>query len=190
MSFTKIWSLIVVLVATAVAPRGAFAQASSTTVTCLSSFDWMNNSLGQNPCLVASYLTSECLNYTLTIAPVTPGGTPISPNLDPTSYDNANDCLCSTVTYSVYGACHACQNATVESWSVWSFNCFTSLTHHSVYPLNIPNGTAIPHCAYLDVTDDMFNTTAAQLDGDSPESTSTQFFNYAITQFDSKKFER
>ncbi|OJA20555.1 hypothetical protein AZE42_13175 [Rhizopogon vesiculosus] len=175
MSLTNVWSLMVVLVVTAVAPRGAFAQPGSTTVTCLSSFDWMNNSLGQNPCLVTSYLASECLNDTLTITPITSSGPPMNPNLDPTSYDYVSDCLCSTVTYSMYGACHACQNATVETWSVWSFNCSASLTHLSVYPLNIPNGTAIPHWAYLDVvTDDMFNATAAQLDAGSPESTSTQ----------------
>ncbi|OAX34686.1 hypothetical protein K503DRAFT_774305 [Rhizopogon vinicolor AM-OR11-026] len=36
MSLTNVWSLIVVLVATAVTPRGAFAQASATSVTCTS----------------------------------------------------------------------------------------------------------------------------------------------------------
>ncbi|OAX34684.1 hypothetical protein K503DRAFT_774301 [Rhizopogon vinicolor AM-OR11-026] len=168
MSLTNVWSLIVVLVATAVAPRGAFAQAGATSVTCLSSFDWMNNSLGQNPCLVGSYLVSECLNQTLGIGPFIG-----SPYTGPT-LDTANDCLCSTVTYSMFAACGTCQNTTVESWSVWSFNCSTSLKHYSVYPLNIPNGTAVPQWAYLDVTNDMFNATAAQQDGDSPESTSTQ----------------
>ncbi|OJA18037.1 hypothetical protein AZE42_06791 [Rhizopogon vesiculosus] len=75
----------------------------------------------------------------------------------------------------MFGACGTCQNTTIESWSVWSFNCSTSLTHYSVYPFNIPNGTAIPHWAYLDVVaNDMFNAAAAQRDGDSPESTSTQ----------------
>lgn len=80
MSLTKAWPLIVVL-AVAFAPRGAFTQ--ETTVTCLSSFDWvhvfflrlrevgsnsclgeslwqMNNSLIQNPCSVASYLVAAC----------------------------------------------------------------------------------------------------------------------------------
>ncbi|KAG2078817.1 hypothetical protein BDR04DRAFT_1112202 [Suillus decipiens] len=49
----KVWSLVVVLTA-ALVPEGAFAQ--TTTVTCLSSFGWMNNSLEQNPCLVSAYL--------------------------------------------------------------------------------------------------------------------------------------
>ncbi|OAX34707.1 hypothetical protein K503DRAFT_868752 [Rhizopogon vinicolor AM-OR11-026] len=169
MSLTKIWSLIAVLVIAAVAPRGAFAQAGETTVTCLSSFDWMNNSLSQNPCLVGSYLASECVNETLGLGPLGPGDNYYF------DLDNANDCLCSTVTYSMFGACTTCQNNTVENWSVWSTGCSTSLTHYSVYPLNIPNGTAIPHWAYLDVvTNDMFNAAAAQRDGDPPESTSTQ----------------
>jgi len=121
----------------------------------------MNNSLGQNPCLVGSYLVSECLNYSapfrffvgcsgmtsfliaLTIDPFT--STPYTgPNLD-----TANDCLCSTVTYSMFGACGICQNNTAErqvissmsfctkclyyrSWSVWSYNCSQSLKHLSV----------------------------------------------------------
>ncbi|OJA15784.1 hypothetical protein AZE42_10337 [Rhizopogon vesiculosus] len=128
-------------------------------------FGWMtiqmSNSLGQNPCLVGSYLVSECLNYTLIITPFTIGDPYTGPNLD-----TANDCLCSTVTYSILGACGTCQNNTVETWSVWNFNCSASLTHLSVYPLNIPNGTAIPHWAYLDVvTNDMFNAAAAQRDG-------------------------
>jgi len=42
MSLTKIWSLVVVPVIAAVAPRGAFAQPGATTVTCLSSFDWVH----------------------------------------------------------------------------------------------------------------------------------------------------
>ncbi|OJA18118.1 hypothetical protein AZE42_10805 [Rhizopogon vesiculosus] len=111
------------------------------------------------------------------IPPVPPyeGVTYPHPNLDPTSLNYANDCLCSTVTYSMFAACEICQNTTIESWSVWSSNCSTNLTHYSEYPFNIPNGTAIPHWAYLDVvTNDMFNAAAAQRDGDSPESTSTQ----------------
>ncbi|OAX31504.1 hypothetical protein K503DRAFT_777517 [Rhizopogon vinicolor AM-OR11-026] len=160
---------MVVLVATAVAPRGAFAQAGSTTVTCLSSFDWMNNSLGQNPCLVASYLVSECLNATLGIDP----GPIVRPG--PFIENTPNDCSCSTVAYSMFSACGTCQNATIDTWNDWTFNCPISLTHYSEYPLNIPNGTAVPHWAYLDVvTNNTFNATAAQQDGDSPESTSTQ----------------
>ncbi|OAX31414.1 hypothetical protein K503DRAFT_806085 [Rhizopogon vinicolor AM-OR11-026] len=74
----------------------------------------------------------------------------------------------------MFAACEICQNTTIENWSVWSSNCSTSLKHYSVYPLNIPNGTAVPNWAYLDVvTNDIFNAAAAQRDGDSPESTST-----------------
>ncbi|KAJ8590350.1 hypothetical protein M405DRAFT_816399 [Rhizopogon salebrosus TDB-379] len=163
MSLTKAWPLIVVL-AVAFAPRGAFAQ--ETTVTCLSSFDWMNNSLIQNPCSVASYLVAACEDMAVLVGPLPAGSQYGLKSDDPSSE-------CNTVIYSMFSACATCQNGTFQNWSAWSVNC--TQVHYSTFPLNIPSGTVVPHWAYLDVvTSDKFNATAAQLAGDTPESTATQ----------------
>ncbi|KAG2349767.1 hypothetical protein BDR05DRAFT_943645 [Suillus weaverae] len=143
---TKAWSLTVVLAAAAFVPKSAFAQTS--TATCLSSFGWMNNTLGQDPCIVTSYLQSACGAFTM--IPLTPStyyGAPA-----PAAADS---CSCNTVTYSVMGACSACQNASYLS-----------------YPMNIPTGTRVPNWAYLNVTGG-FDPVAAQNNGDLPESTAT-----------------
>jgi len=111
----------------------------------------MNNNLGQNPCLVTAYLASECLGYStpfrffvgcsgMTSFLAAVNINPLPANSYYAGPAGVNDCLCSTVTYSMFGACGICQNATAErrvissmslctkclyycSWSVWSYNC-------------------------------------------------------------------
>ncbi|KAG1827174.1 uncharacterized protein BJ212DRAFT_1572657 [Suillus subaureus] len=158
---TKAWSLVVVLAA-ALVPRGAFAQTSD--VTCLSSFGWMNNSLGQDPCVVASYLWSVCAP--MNFVPLSPGWVYAGP-----SAASANSCICNTVTYSMIGACSVCQNASYESWSTWSSSC--SQISIREYPDDIPARTKVPNWAYLNVTGSGFDPNAAQNNGDLPESTAT-----------------
>ncbi|KAG1827173.1 uncharacterized protein BJ212DRAFT_1294516 [Suillus subaureus] len=169
---SQAWSLIVVL-AVALVPRGALAQTSN--VTCLSSFGWMDNSLQQSPCVVASYLESVCWGGDFTVSSLPPGTHYAAPTVA-----DANKCECSTVTYSLVSACGACQNATFlntldftepRSWSQWNYNC--SLVYLQEYPNNIPSGTVVPNWAYLNVTTAGFDLTAAQSAGDLPESTAT-----------------
>ncbi|KAG0707649.1 hypothetical protein DFH29DRAFT_591619 [Suillus ampliporus] len=102
---TKAWSLMVVLAAAAIVPRDAFAQTS--TVTCQPGFDWMNNTLNQNPCTVAVYLASVCSGGDFGVNPI-PVGTFYAAPTGP----QANACECSTVTYSLISACGDCQNRT------------------------------------------------------------------------------
>ncbi|KAJ8586098.1 hypothetical protein M405DRAFT_823905 [Rhizopogon salebrosus TDB-379] len=166
MVFTKAWSLIVVLAVAALAPRGAFAQTSD--VTCLSSYGWMNNTKSQTPCLVSAYLQGVCVGGQYSIDTLPADSHYIGPALD-----EANSCECSTVTYSLVSACGACQNSTFENWSTWSYNCST--IYNTTFSMDIPTGTVVPHWAYLDVTTlDTFNPAAAQLAGDSPESSATK----------------
>ncbi|KAJ8584068.1 hypothetical protein M405DRAFT_480981 [Rhizopogon salebrosus TDB-379] len=162
MSLNKAWPLILVAVLV-VAPKGVFPQLTG--ATCLPSFNWMENTLNQNPCNISSYLVSACLNYTLVIVDVYPPGTMYT---GPTA-DTANDCLCNTVTYSMLSACGACQGSPFENWSDWKVNC--TIPYNMTYPRNIPNDTVVPHWAYLDVvTSNRFNVTAAEQAGDAPES--------------------
>ncbi|KAH9956710.1 hypothetical protein BC827DRAFT_1385882 [Russula dissimulans] len=52
----------------------------------------------------------------------------------------------------------------------------TPLTHRYRYPYPIPDGTRVPHWAYLDViTADTWNITAAENAGDSPEDSPSSF---------------
>lgn len=134
----KLRSSMVVLAAAAPIPRGAFAQTS--TVTCLPSFGWMNNTLGQDPCVVVSYLESVCGAFTVD---------PLPPNTyyGPPSAAGADSCTCNTVAYSMMAACSDCQNAIYVSWSTWSTNCAQMSIRQ--YPMDIPTGTKVPNWAYL-----------------------------------------
>ncbi|KAG1754641.1 hypothetical protein EDB19DRAFT_1667476 [Suillus lakei] len=152
-------ALIVVLVAAAVVPRGAFAQSSE--ATCLSSFGWMNNSLTQDPCVVVSYLLNVCTGSFVT-PPLSPGWVYVNPSGDA--------CGCSSVTYSMMSACADCQNCSYVSWSSWSSSC--SMTSFREYPMDIPIGTRVPNWAYLNVSSG-FDPVAAQNAGDLPEAVPT-----------------
>ncbi|KAG1865832.1 hypothetical protein DFJ58DRAFT_770477 [Suillus subalutaceus] len=169
----KVWPSIVALVA-ATAPQGAFAQIVAN-ITCLSSFGWMNNSLGQTPCLVTAYLGSPCAGGSAEIVAI-PAGTQYSgPPLS-----GANPCQCNSVIYSLTSACGVCQGLIPVTWSSWKTYCTTAFTQS--YPMNIPTGTAVPNWAYLDVvTSNIFNATAAQLDGDLPESKATSSLSIIST---------
>ncbi|KAH7889385.1 hypothetical protein F5I97DRAFT_1843920 [Phlebopus sp. FC_14] len=162
------WSLLA-SIATALlsfGPGSVLAQTSD--AVCLSQFDWMTNSKGQNPCLVSAYLQGACNDGQFTVDALPPNTHYVGPDAS-----EQNGCQCSTVTYSMISACGVCQNRTIISWSSWDFNCSTY--YPQIFPMDIPSGTAVPHWAYLDVTvADTFNVTQAQLTGDGPESTATR----------------
>jgi len=143
-----------------------FAQMSWTTNCTVVDYEWSYNSLGQNPCAVAAYLTSSCNNGSYTVPPISPP----SVYAGQTSWGE-NVCLCNTVVYSLVSACAACQGASWVLYSTWTYNC-SSWSQPTTYSLAIPNGTRVPHWAYYDVAwNNNWNATAAQLSGDSPEST-------------------
>ncbi|KAG1875167.1 hypothetical protein C8R48DRAFT_401663 [Suillus tomentosus] len=138
----------------------------------------MNNTLGQDPCVVTSYLWSVCVGA-CTIPPL-----PLSANYESPSAAGANSCLCNTVAYSMMAACSDCQNATYASWSSWSTNCAQLSIRQ--YPMDIPTGTKVPNWAYLNVSGG-FDPVAAQNNGDLPESTAINAQS-TITVTDSTTF--
>ncbi|KIN93564.1 hypothetical protein M404DRAFT_501237 [Pisolithus tinctorius Marx 270] len=117
--------------------------AQQTTVECSSEYNWMENTMNQNPCLVAAYLLSVCSGGSYTVSSLSPSTHYVGPWVG-----QGNPCECSTATYCLLSACSICQNATYINWSSWSFNCSTVYTG---YPESIPNGTAIPEWAYQEV---------------------------------------
>jgi hypothetical protein len=59
-------------------------------------------------------------------------------------------CDCNTVMYSLYMACAACQTGETYPWPTYITQCTSIMI--SAYPVDIAQGTAVPHWAYIDVT--------------------------------------
>ncbi|THH17528.1 hypothetical protein EW146_g3302 [Bondarzewia mesenterica] len=136
---------------------------------CAAGWEWMYNSLGQNPCVVASYLEAVCNNGQFSIPALTPNHHYIGPD----GPDNGDLCKCNTVSYSLISACDACQGSTWTQWSEWSFNC-TSVSQDGTLPESIPSGTRVPGWAYLNVTKtDIWSNTTAFESTALPESSAT-----------------
>ncbi|EJD02472.1 uncharacterized protein FOMMEDRAFT_21188 [Fomitiporia mediterranea MF3/22] len=145
--------------------RGIQAQITSN-ATCLSNWADLYNSKGQSPCLVGAYLGGVCNGGQYDVGALEDGQHYIGPT--PLI---ANPCLCSTVMFSVMGACSTCQNATIITWSSWSSSCDT--VYVATFPMDIPSDTAVPGWAYENVTvTGTFDVNQA-LQDNSPESTAT-----------------
>jgi len=81
-------------------------------------------------------------------------------------------CDCNTVVYSLVMACSTCQGGIAYGWDVWSQQCDMVLI--SQYLGGIPQGTAIPHWAFYNVTSlnkEQFDNGNAQNIGRDPEVT-------------------
>ncbi|KIM36436.1 hypothetical protein M413DRAFT_449146 [Hebeloma cylindrosporum] len=132
--------------------------------TCVAGYSWMYNSLRQSPCDVAASLAGVCTGGAFTISPLDPGYHYPGP-----STANANDCRCNTIYYSLIAACSACQERNFVQWTSYTSNCLS--VYRQRYPERIPDDTAVPHWAYLDVVPaNNFDITAARA-ASGPEST-------------------
>ncbi|KIK57661.1 hypothetical protein GYMLUDRAFT_45827 [Collybiopsis luxurians FD-317 M1] len=86
-------------------------------------FQWADNSLGQDPCQIATFLGQVCdSNYRI------PAINSSESYFGPTPAQN-NSCLCSSVEYILLSACGACQGGTYRTWTGYNQNCST------VYPM-------------------------------------------------------
>ncbi|KAI5122718.1 hypothetical protein M0805_009771 [Coniferiporia weirii] len=134
---------------------------------CIDNFDWMDNSLHQSPCLVASFLLAECVGGDWTVDPTT-----ASSHYAPPNSTTENQCQCSWAVYNTMQACASCQgvdfSTAIFSWPGWSGNCSPDLLSDSVaFPIDvtIPVETAIPFWATVDPStwhDSIFNLTSAE----------------------------
>ncbi|KAM6500399.1 hypothetical protein JOM56_003413 [Amanita muscaria] len=149
-------------IALSVAQNSSFASCSSDP-----QYNWMFNSLHQDPCTVAEFVGGACNNGVFRVPPLNSTQEYIGPTAA-----TANECRCSTVFYALLSACAVCQNAQTTTWSFYDGNCSTS--YSSVFTKPIPPGTAVPHWAYMNVTAyDGFVVSVAQSLSDSPESTAS-----------------
>ncbi|KAF8843547.1 hypothetical protein BDN67DRAFT_1000775 [Paxillus ammoniavirescens] len=108
--------------------------AQESNATCQPSFTWADNSLGQSPCIVASYLESQCFTNGFNIQGLNPGQYYGAP-----SGAYANPCECNTVAYSLVSACGACQGAVYLTWPAWTVNCNATLDRYSVLIFLLPD---------------------------------------------------
>ncbi|KAF5315962.1 hypothetical protein D9611_004846 [Ephemerocybe angulata] len=102
---------------------------SSQMATC-STAQWTFNSKNQSPCVVASALAGVCVGGDFTLTPLEPDFVYLGP-----SQAAATPCRCSSVYYSLLSACGTCQNRNYIS-----------------FPRDLPQGVAVPHWAYQNVT--------------------------------------
>jgi len=152
----------------ALLPTLSVVRAQTTQVECGSSFSFLSNSLGQNPCVIAGYLEDACVTTGgLWNIPALPyGESYVGPGTAQATY-----CTCSSVSYSLVSACGACQSELWIPWSSWRENCSASIVTVGQWPLNIPQGTAVPAWAFQDVAiNNTFNIDLARTDT-APAST-------------------
>ncbi|KAN0119096.1 hypothetical protein V8E52_004543 [Russula decolorans] len=129
------------------------------------SWQWTFNSLGQNPCTILAYMMSTCNGGQYTVFQLQSGWVYFGPS----GIDNANLCECSTVGYSLYSACGACQEQEWVTWSQWVTNCTKTLPPSS-FPNPVPSQIHVPQWVLLDVTNEnLWNASKSYSVGDSPE---------------------
>ncbi|KAH9932159.1 hypothetical protein B0H21DRAFT_94161 [Amylocystis lapponica] len=106
--------MLLVLVFALLSLQGVRAQESN--ATCYPSYNWMYNSLGQNPCIVASYALGACFPGGFNVlALIRPG--------DSYTVPASTLCSCSSVCYSLLSACAYCQNGSSYSWAAQTSHC-------------------------------------------------------------------
>ncbi|KAG7447979.1 uncharacterized protein BT62DRAFT_746535 [Guyanagaster necrorhizus] len=119
-------------------------RGQTTNATCVSSYGWANNTLGQSPCLVAAYLVTACLNTSFLVPAL-----PESNHYAGPTTSQANLCECNTVTYSLISACADCQNREYLNWGNWTANC--AVVAIGLFPKPVPAGTVVPQWAYINI---------------------------------------
>ncbi|KAF8524010.1 hypothetical protein JB92DRAFT_2882341 [Gautieria morchelliformis] len=136
-------TLDLVAIIVGIALRWEVAAQVTTTATCITDF-WTYNQEQQSPCLVAAAFQSACNSGIPALASDQAYAGP--------KMGESSPCQCSTVVYSVFSACGACQGALFNPWTDWMTNCSASDISISRFPPSLPSGLTVPAWAYLNVT--------------------------------------
>ncbi|KAI0321649.1 hypothetical protein OF83DRAFT_232346 [Amylostereum chailletii] len=139
------WPLLLPSLLLGLLPHPSFATIVYPTE-CQSPMTWSYNSLGQSPCAVFAILEGVCNNGNFVLDSLQQGNAYDGPS----GADDGDMCKCNTVAYSLISACSACQAQGWITWDSWHENC-SNLAPTGLWPLTVPNGTAIPHWAAQDV---------------------------------------
>ncbi|KAF8875099.1 hypothetical protein CPB85DRAFT_550782 [Mucidula mucida] len=105
-------------------------------------FSWSFNSLKQSPCQIGEALGNNCTSSGKFFIPPIPEGFHYAGIADTA----ATNCVCNHVYWSLLSVCAACQGAGISAFPSWSKNCTSQFDS---YPNTIPDGTAVPHYAFL-----------------------------------------
>ncbi|KAG9039611.1 hypothetical protein FRB95_009191 [Tulasnella sp. JGI-2019a] len=131
-------------------------RSPQTAAQCSRDYEWMFNTKGQSPCLIAAYLQGACFNdESWTINALGPDESYMPPDIG-----SVNPCQCNTVTYNALSACAACQNSPWVDFHAWIVSCPVNSVQVG-YPFSIPNGTALPAWTLLDTSGGTFDVNAA-----------------------------
>ncbi|KAI0275677.1 hypothetical protein BGY98DRAFT_44273 [Russula aff. rugulosa BPL654] len=155
----------------------AFVFAQVVAPNCNSTtWQWTANSLGQDPCTVVAYMMSTCNGGQYSLWPLQPTWVYFGPS----GTDNSDLCECSTVGYSLFSACAACQEQDWITWSEWVTNC-TKIMPPSSFPNPVPSQIRVPQWALLDVTSENdWNASKSYSVGDSPEVSPGTFIGSSV----------
>ncbi|KAF8465594.1 hypothetical protein DFH94DRAFT_821701 [Russula ochroleuca] len=138
----------------------AFAKISAPSCTS-STWKWSFNTLGQSPCTVTAYMMGTCNGGEYPLPPLDSGGLYFDHN--PIIFL----CECTTVGYSLFSACAACQGG--SCWQEWANQCAATLPP-SEFPNLVPSGVRVPQWALIDVTtENNWDPNTSYAVGDSPE---------------------
>lgn len=133
---------------------------------CQPGWDWASNSLNQDPCHIAGALDAACQGFSEYVVNMLP---PQNVYMAPRKNSTEATCECNTVMYSLFMACTTCQGSQFQSWDTWIANCDQIFV--TQFPSDIPQGTAVPNWAYLNISaSGYFDTGLAQDAGDLPEA--------------------
>ncbi|KLO10746.1 hypothetical protein SCHPADRAFT_942608 [Schizopora paradoxa] len=125
------------------------ARAQGTTVSCLPGNEFLNNALGQTPCMLFAILSSGCNSSAVSISPLPQGEqgkqlvylNPPNNGIGPSSL-----CTCNSVTYSIMSACSICQSQTYMTWDNWSGPCSSKALGQ--FSTELPPGASVPAWAF------------------------------------------
>ncbi|KAF8585180.1 hypothetical protein K439DRAFT_1632856 [Ramaria rubella] len=122
------------------------ATQATTTANCSQNL-WTFNERHQSPCLVAAALLQACAGAAFNVPPILPGNVYSGPVAG-----GSNPCICSSVSFSMFAGCQACQGGSNAEWDLWKVNCTSSDISLSEFPLTIPANVTVPTWAYLPIT--------------------------------------
>jgi len=146
------WTILVLWFAVVLSVTGQISNVTQ----CIPAYEWSLNSLSETPCLVTALLEYIC-GVAANVTSIPPDNHYLAP-----TFNDANPCECSSVTYSMISACGGCQNRTFIDWLTWSAEC--TQTSFMTFPKPIPTSVVVPSWAYLNLslTNNTFNALVAQ----------------------------
>lgn len=149
----------------------------STEVHCNQDHGTLDNSMGQNPCLVYAYMVGSCASVFVEVDALNQSSTYPAPLSDSSQgIQSAGPCTCGRVPYNLISACASCQGKNILPWQAYNSSCGNFVGQYN-FSTHVPVGTALPKWATKQTTANIFVwDTAVSDNGDGeflPSNSST-----------------